>query len=191
MASGKGPSKLLIVGVILVVAMLLIGLWVVLAYNTAVSQEQDVNSGLSQIKNRYTTKVSILGPLLAQVDSYKIYESSLLTNITALRSQWYSVVNGTNESAMVAVQNALDSQFINIRSTWENYPTLYADTVVRQYMGEIVNQEEQLSYSRLQYNNAVNSFNSNIKSFPMFLFAGSFGFQEKPYWGNDTNALTL
>jgi LemA protein len=191
MASGKGPSKALIIGVIFVVAIILIGLWVVLAYNTAVSQEQDVNSGLSQIKNRYTTKVSILGPLLVQVDSYKVYESSLLTNITALRSQWYTAVNGSDASAMIQVGNALDSQFATIRATWENYPDLKTDSVVRQYMGQVVDQEEQLSYSRLQYNNAVNSFNSNIKSFPMFLLAGSFGFHEKPYWGNDTNALTL
>ena len=191
MASGKGPSKALIVGVILVVAMLLIGLWVVLAYNTAVSQEQSVNSGLSQIKNRFTTKVSILGPLLVQVDGYKVYESSLLTNITALRSQWYDVVNGTDTNAMINVGSALDSQFVNIRATWENYPVLSADSIVRAYMGQVVDQEEQLSYARLQYNNAVNSFNSHIKSFPMFLLADSFGFHEKSYWGNESNALTL
>jgi LemA protein len=191
MASGKGPSKALIVGVIFVVALLLVGLWVVLAYNTAVNQEQDVNSGLSQIKNRYATKVGILGPLLVQVDSYKVYESTLLTNITALRSQWYSVTNGTDGNAIVQVGSAIDSQFATIRATWENYPVLTADSIVRMYMGQVVDQEEQLSYSRMQYNNAVNAFNSNIKSFPMFLLAGNFGFHEKAYWGNDTNALTL
>jgi LemA protein len=73
--------------VILVVGILLVtGLLIVLSYNGAVSKEQTVEQDLSQIKNRYKTKLDILPTLLNQVDSYKIYESGLLTNITTLRT---------------------------------------------------------------------------------------------------------
>ena len=73
--------------VILVVGILLVtGLLIVLSYNGAVSKEQTVEQDLSQIKNRYKTKLDILPTLLNQVDSYKIYKSGLLTNITTLRT---------------------------------------------------------------------------------------------------------
>ncbi len=53
-----------------------------------------------------------------------------------------------------------------------------------QYMGEIVNQEEQLSYSRTNYNTAVRDYNTAIKSFPNNLLAGSFGFGDKIVLGH-------
>jgi LemA protein len=61
-------------------------------------------------------------------------------------------------------------------------------------MAEITNQNEQLAYSRLQYNNAVQDYNAFIKSFPNNMFTGSFGFSEKSYWGtdiSDDSALNL
>jgi LemA protein len=61
-------------------------------------------------------------------------------------------------------------------------------------MGEIVNQEEQLSYSRSNYNTAVRDYNTAINPFPNSLMAGSFGSNEKTYWGtgiDDGTALNL
>ncbi len=63
-------------------------LWTVLAYNGIVGKDQNVNSKLSEIKNRYTVKLNVLPAMLSTLNNYTIYESGLLTNITALRSQW-------------------------------------------------------------------------------------------------------
>lgn len=173
--------------VVLVVGILLVmGLLVVLSYNGAVGKEQSVNEKLSQIKNRYKTKLDILPTLLVQVDSYKIYEAGLLTNITELRTQWMSLYNASGSTEALANTSAhLDQNLTQIVLTWENYPVLTADSIVSQYMGEVVDQNEQLSYARGQYNAAVRDYNSFIKSFPNNVFAGSFGFGEKPYWGTE------
>jgi len=173
--------------VVLVVGLLLVtGLLVVLSYNGAVGKAQAVDEGLSQIKNRYKTKLDILPPLLVQVDSYKVYEAGLLTNITLLRTQWMNA-NKANASVdqLANVSAHLDQNLTQIVLTWENYPQLYADTLVRQYMGEVVNQNEQLSYYRGLYNAAVRDYNTFIKSFPNNLLAGSFGFSQKSYWGTE------
>ena len=61
-------------------------------------------------------------------------------------------------------------------------------------MGEIVNQEEQLSYSRTNYNTAVWDYNTEITSLPNSLLAVTFGFNDKTYLGtgiNDGTALNL
>jgi len=173
--------------VVLVVGLLLItGMLIALSYNGAVSKEQTVNQNLSQIKNRYKTKLDILPTLLVQVDSYKVYESSLLTNITELRTQWMTEYDaGAGTDALANTSAHLDQNLTQIVLTWENYPVLTADAIVSQYMGEVVDQNEQLSYARAQYNAAAQDYNSYIKSFPNNLFAGSFGFTEKPYWGTE------
>jgi LemA protein len=178
-------KKVLIV--VLVVGMLLVvGVLAALSYNGAVSKEQTVNENLSQIKNRYKTKLDILPTLLVQVDSYKIYESSLLMNITELRTQWMDQYNsGAGTDALANTSSNLDQNLTQIVLTWENYPVLTADSIVSQYMGEVVDLNEQLSYARAQYNSAVQDYNSFIKSFPNNVIVGSFGFSEKPYWGTD------
>jgi LemA protein len=183
----ESRSNLKIVIVVSVVAILvLMSLWVVLAYNGTVSNQQDVDSKESQIKNRYTTKVDTLGPLLDQVESYKVYESTLLQNITELRTRWYEAINESADTATLSnISTQIDTQFATVLATWENYPVLTASAIVSQYMGEVVDQNEALSYSRLQYNEAVRDYNSGIKSFPMMLFASSFGFDEREYWGSE------
>jgi LemA protein len=183
----ESRSNLKIVIVVAVVAILvLMSLWVVLAYNGTVSNQQDVDSKESQIKNRYTTKVDTLGPLLDQVESYKVYESTLLQNITELRTRWYEAIDqGADTDTLSNISTQIDTQFGTVLATWENYPVLTASAIVSQYMGEVVDQNEALSYSRLQYNEAVRDYNSGIKSFPMMLFASSFGFEEREYWGSE------
>lgn len=178
-------KALMIFAVVLVVGILLVtALLAVLAHNGAVSKEQTVEEKLSEIKNRYKTKMDILPELLAQVDSYKVYEAGLLTNITLLRTQWMTQYNSNASVQALANTSAhLDQNMTQIVLTWENYPELEADTLVSQFMGEVVDLNEQLSYRRSQYNGAVRDYNSFIKSFPNSLFVTDFS--EKPYWGTE------
>lgn len=195
MAEGSGINKRTIYKIVAVGLIVIILLWTVLAYNGIVGKDQNVNSKLSEIKNRYTVKFNVLPAMLATLNNYTIYESGLLTNITALRSQWMAESStGASATNLSNTSEQLDRQLSQIVLTWENYPVLKADSLFSQYMGEIVNQEEQLSYSRTNYNTAVRDYNTAIKSFPNNLLAGSFGFGDKSYWGtgiDDGTALNL
>ena len=195
MAEGSGINKRTIYKIVAVGVIVIILLWTVLAYNGMVGKDQNTNAKLSEIKNRYTVKLNVLPELLSTLHNYTDYESSLLTNITALRSQWMNESNsGASASQLSNTSEKLDAQLNKIVLTWENYPDLKADALFSQYMGEVVNQNEQLSYSRTNYNTAVRDYNTAIKSFPNNLLAGTFGFNEKTYWGtgiDDNTALNL
>jgi LemA protein len=195
MAEGSGINKRTIYKIVAVGVIVIILLWTVLAYNGLVGKDQNVNSKLSEIKNRYTVKLNVLPAMVSALNNYTLYESSLLTNITALRSQWMAESNaGASAANLSNTSEQLDRQLNQIVLTWENYPVLKADTLFKNYMGEIVNQEEQLSYSRTNYNTAVRDYNTAIKSFPNSLLAGTFGFGDKSYWGtgiSDGTALNL
>jgi LemA protein len=195
MAEGSGINKRTIYKIIAVGVIVIILLWTVLAYNGMVAKNQNVNDKLSEIKNRYTVKLNVLPELVSTLRNYTDYESGLLTNITSLRTQW---MNEANSGAPVAnlsnTSERLDAQLNKIVLTWENYPDLKADSLFSQYMGEVVNQNEQLSYSRTNYNTAVRDYNTAIRSFPNSLLAGTFGFNDATYWGtgiNDGTALNL
>ena len=184
--AGSGIDKRTVYRILAVGMIVVVLLWVMLAYNGIVGKDQNVNDQVSEIKNRYTTKVSILGELLPQVLQYQQFEQSTLSNITKLRAQWSdAVANGSSTSQLIDISSQIDTNFVNVRATYEAYPTLFSGTLVANYMGEIVNQEESLSYSRSQYNGAVRDYNTAIKSFPSNLLSGGFGFNERSYWGTE------
>lgn len=179
-------NKKVLLAVLIVGILLVTGLLIALSYNGAVTKEQTVNQNLSQIENRYKTKLDILPPLLSVVSNYTAYESGLLTNITELRTRWMDAYNHGNSTAQIQnLSEQLDQKLNLIVATWENYPDLKANQLMQQYMGEVVSQNEQLSFARRDYNGAVRDYNSFIKSFPNNVFAGSFGFKERSYWGTE------
>jgi LemA protein len=183
-------DKKVFVAVLVVGILVVTGLLVVLSYNGMVSKSQTVDQDTSEIKNKYTTKVQILGELLPQVRQYQQFEASTLTNITALRSQWMNAINNSASSNdLINISSRLDANTTTLYNTFvataEAYPTLFSGTLVAQYMGEVVDTNQQLSYARTQYNGAVRDYNSYVKSFPNNLFAGSFGYAERPYWGTE------
>jgi|GEM_PF-1934816 len=183
-------DKKVFVAVLVVGILVVTGLLVVLSYNGMVSKSQTVDQDTSEIKNKYTAKVQILGELLPQVRQYQQFEASTLTNITALRSQWMNAINNSASSNdLINISSRLDANTTTLYNTFvataEAYPTLFSGTLVAQYMGEVVDTNQQLSYARTQYNGAVRDYNSYVKSFPNNLLAGSFGYAERPYWGTE------
>jgi len=178
-------NKKIFFAVLAVGILVVVGLLAVLANNGAVGKNQAVDENLSQIKNRLKTRMDTLPPILAQVDSYKVYESSLLTNITELRSAWMNAFNNNGSIPQLSNNSShLDQNLTFIVLTYEQYPELKADNLIKDYMGEVVSQNEQLAYWRGQYNGAVRDYNTFILSFPNNVFLGS-GYSTRPYWGNE------
>ena len=50
--------------------------------------------------------------------------------------------------------------------------------------------ENRIAVARMDFNNAVQSYDTAVKSFPTVLYAGMFGFQEKPYFNATPGAET-
>jgi LemA protein len=96
-----------------------------------------------------------------------------------------AIQTNASTSNLTEISSKLDANVSKVIITFEAYPTLFSGTLVAQYMGNVVDVNDQLSYARGQYNAAVRDYNTNIKSFPNNVFAGSFGFSERQYWGTD------
>jgi LemA protein len=70
----------------------------------------------------------------------------------------------------------------------ENYPQLKSDVNFRQLMDELAGTENRIAVARQDYNNAVQGFNTKIRSFPTNIFAGMMGFGPKEYFKAEEGA---
>ena len=67
----------------------------------------------------------------------------------------------------------------------ENYPNLKADANFCALQDELAGTENRLTVARQDYNNAIQPYNTKIRTFPTSIIAGMMGFEKKEYFEAD------
>ncbi|MCX8163509.1 MAG: LemA family protein [Candidatus Micrarchaeota archaeon] len=147
-------------------------LWIGLTYNDLVQKEAEVAAAWAQVENQYQRRVDLIPNLVNTVKRYMKHEESLLTQITALRSQW---AEAKTPSEKIETAQQLDSAVSRLLVVMENYPTLKANEGVNKLMDELAGTENRIAVERERYNQAVTRYNVAIKSFPTVVIASAFG----------------
>jgi LemA protein len=79
-------------------------------------------------------------------------------------------------------QGGMSSALSRLLVTVEQYPSLKANENFLKLQDELASTENQILTARTRYNEAIKPYNNHVKVFPNNLFAGMFGFKEKPYF---------
>ena len=183
-----------IVGFIVV----LIGVALTGSYNHLVSLSQNVDKQWAQVQNVYQRRADLIPNLVATVSGAANFEKSTLTEITAARASVGQVKLDPNSAptdpAKLAefekAQGALTSALSRLLVVVERYPDLKATSNFRDLQAQLEGTENRISVERGRFNEAVQSYDTAVKSFPAMLYAGMFGFKEKPYFTATAGAET-
>ena len=179
MALSKSRLFVIISLIVIGIVVLATVAWMVLTYNSLISENEKVDSQWAQVQNQYQRKIDLIPTLVSTASAYQQFEASTLTNITMLRTQW---MNATTTEEQVNVTNQLDSQLATIIVTYENYPELQSITIVRDLFYELTGTENRIATERMRYNEYVQDFNAHMKSFPASFVAGWGDFEEREYY---------
>lgn len=172
-------SKPLIAGIVAAVAVLIVVMMVVLAYNDMVSKDQGVENSWSNIETRVQKLIDKI-PLISAAMNLSIeFQENLLTNITLARTQWLSSIGNIAEQVNASI--AMNQNLTILVATYENYPQLDL-SLVQAYAAEVSSILNEINSARIFYNDAVREYNTAIRSFPNVMFAGSFGFEKAVYY---------
>jgi LemA protein len=72
----------------------------------------------------------------------------------------------------------------------ERYPELKANANFQGLQAQLEGTENRIAVERGRFNEAVQAYNTRVKSFPTVIYAGIFGFREKPYFTATPGAET-
>ncbi len=175
MAKSGIPKKWIYLGIIVIVILILLS-WFVGTYNSLISADQNVKKTWADVETQYQRRIDLIPNLVNSVKGYMTFEQNLLTKITDLRTQWM-VTTATEERVKVA--NELESVLKTIIAVSENYPDLKADKTVTALMDELAGTENRVAVARINYNDAVRSYNNLVKFIPSNIVAGWMGMTEK------------
>jgi len=166
------------------------------SYNHLVKLSQSVNRQWAQVQNVYQRRADLVPNLVATVSGAANFEKSTLTEITAARASVGQVKLDPNtapsDSAKLAefeqAQGALSSALSRLLVVSERYPDLKSGANFQELQAQLEGTENRIAVERGRFNETVQAYDTAIKSFPTVLYAGLFGFTERPYFTAITGA---
>jgi LemA protein len=150
-------------------------------YNTLVGLDVNTQTKLADVEAFYQRRADLIPSLVNATKGYMGFEKQVLEDVTNARSQW---MNARTPDDKVTASDSLDSAISRLLLVYENYPQLKSDTVVHDLMVELEGTENRIASGRMDYNTAVQGYNTAIRSFPTNIIAGMYGFTAKQFFAS-------
>jgi len=185
-------KKSLIFIIIAIVAVLVI--WGVSAYNGLVSTQENVNNQWAQVETQYQRRADLIPNLVNTVKGYATHERETLEGVIEARSRATQVTVDANNLTPEAMaqyqqaQGAVTSALGRLLAIAENYPDLKANQNFLELQAQLEGTENRINVARNNFNDAAREYNTAIRRFPRNIFAGLFGFHQRPYFAADAGA---
>ena len=160
--------------------------WGCSAYNNLIGVDQQVKTKWSNVETNYQRRTDLYNSVIKTIEGSANFEKGTLTEVVAARAKETSItVDANDPKSLEAYQNAqagLQSSFSKLLAVVENYPDLKTTAAFQGFQAQIEGTENRINVARQDYNAAVQDYNLRVKRFPNNIFAGIFGYHEKPFY---------
>ena len=178
----------IIIGAIVVIATI----WLITTYNELVKKQEKVSLQWNEVQNAYQRRLDLIPNLVNVVKGGADFEQTTLQKIAAARAkaQSLSVTNVTaeNVSNVTAAQNELAQEAMRLVAVIEKYPDLKGAKAFLDLQAQLEGTERRIKFARKDFNEAIQDYNSRVKTFPTKLVAGILGFLAKEGFVADDGA---
>jgi LemA protein len=163
-------------------------------YNSMVDKREEVDKTWANIQSQYQRRSDLIPRLAKVVKSYADFEQETLTKVVEAREKATSInftadqLTEENMNKFRAAQSAVSSGLSRLLAVVENYPDLKANQNYLDLQRELTGTENRIAVARNNYNDAVKGYNAYIKKIPRVIYAGWFGFKEKPFYQADAGS---
>src|ERR1700761_5514428 len=164
------------------------------SYNGMVKMDENVKAKWGNVQTQYQRRADLIPNLVNTVKGEANFEKSTLTAVTDARARATSIqVDPTKLTPETiqkyqAAQGQLSTALGRLLVASENYPNLKSNTAFEGLQAQLEGTENRITVARKDFNDAVQEYNSKIRSFPANLTAKMFGFSEKGYFQADPDA---
>jgi LemA protein len=185
----KRTGLLVLIGILVILVF-----WGCSGYNGLVKEDEKVKKAWNNVETEYQNRSDLVGNLVNTVKGAANFEQNTLTAVVEARSKATSVnINADNLTPekiaeFQAAQGQLSSALSRLLAVVESYPDLKATANFTQLQGQLESIENNIKNSRKVFNDAVNTYNTKVRSFPMNILGGMFGFHAKEGFKADAGA---
>src|SRR5690349_11849451 len=175
-----------IVLIVIIGAILLLGGCGCGQYNTMVDKDTNVQAKWANVQSEYQRRNDLIPNLVNTVKGAANFEQQTLIQLMEARAKATSInvdpSNLTPEklAEFQQAQSQISSGLGRLLAVVENYPDLKANQNFQSLQAQLEGTENRIKVARNDFNGAVQEYNVKVRSFPMNMLAGVFGFKAKP-----------
>lgn len=161
-------------------------------YNTIQREDEGVKAAWSEVLNQYQRRADLVPNLVNTVKGYAQHEEKVFVEVTNARAKVGTIQVTADQLDDVAkvkqfqqAQGDLSNALSRLMSVSENYPQLKADGLFQNLQAQLEGTENRITVARNRYVQAVQEYNTLIRSFPNNLTAKMFGYKVKENFSVD------
>ena len=141
--------------------------------NSVPTAEEEVNAQWANVQSEYQRRADLIPNLVATVQGYADQEREVLTEVTEARANAGRVQLSAADlddpekvRAFNEAQNRLTAAIIPLQRLQEAYPDLKSNQNFLTLQSQIEGTENSILVARRDYNEAVQGYNTRIRTFP-------------------------
>src|SRR5712671_7925989 len=174
------------------------GLWIsplILAlagcgYNQIQQYDETAAQAKQQISVQLQRRADLVPKLVNTVKGYAQHEEAVFTQVATARAGLAGAIQTGDPQQMATANGALTGALGRLIAISEAYPQLKADQGFLRLQDELTGTENRIATSRNDYNQAVQSYNAYIRTFPQTLTAKVTGAKPRTYYEAAAGAET-
>ncbi|MGH7616079.1 MAG: LemA family protein [Gemmatimonadaceae bacterium] len=151
-------------------------------YNSIQKLDEQASSAQSQIGVQLQRRNDLIGNLVQTVKGYAQHEEAVFTQVAQARSGLSAAVASKDPEQMANANQQMTTALRGLMVQVEAYPQLKADQGFLRLQDELTGTENRIAVARNDYNQAVNQYNSLIRTFPTVITAKATGAQARKYF---------
>jgi LemA protein len=146
--------------------------------NTIPTKEEAVKAKWGDVENQYQRRADLIPNLVATVKGYAAQEKDVLEAVTKARASASQVTVDPSKlsdpaqmAAFEQAQGQVGSSLSRLLVTVEKYPDLKSNENFLQLQSQLEGTENRITVARRDYNEAVQNYNTEIRTFPSMIAA--------------------
>ncbi len=171
-------TALIVVGVLIVAVLL----FAVVAFNRLRTTDIAAQEALGGIDVQLTRRADLIPNLVETVKGYAEHEKGVFEAVTEARAGVQAAAAGDDVAAKAAADAKLQGALVNLNAVAEAYPDLKANQNFQDLQRQLAETEDQISFARQYYNDAVRSLNTLVATIPWMVFAPMAGVRAREFY---------
>lgn len=164
---------------IVIIAGVVVVLYVIALYNGLQSLLTQIEAATQEIGNQLKRQASLIPNLESSVKAFMKQEKEVFTLLSQARQSIEKASKSGSASSIDAAQDQLNAVLPRLQVVVEDNPELKSNETVQQFMAELRDTADKLSYSRRAVIDLTQQFNQKLVVFPSNILAGMFGFKKQ------------
>jgi LemA protein len=177
-------TRYVMVITLIVIAVIVIGLigFVVTGFNKLRTTDVGAQEALGGIDVQLTRRADLIPNLVETVKGYAAHEKGVFEEVTAARAGLAAAAKGDNVPAKAAADAAMQQALVKVNAVAEAYPDLKANANFLDLQNKLAETENQISFARQYYNDAVATLNKLVVTIPWMLLVGMAGVKAREFY---------